>query len=213
MILDQLKVGEMEVFCYILGCGESNTGVVIDPGGDVDRILARIEKLGLDVRWIINTHCHPDHTCGNGGLQEATGAGIVLHADDVALLTDPEAAACFARMGLPPSPPADLVVTDGDILRAGRLEIEVLHTPGHTPGSICLLCRDNLFTGDALFVGSAGRVDLPGGDFNVLITALAHKIAPLPDATIIRPGHDYGDTPVSTVGREKRENPFLGGEW
>ncbi len=213
MIMDQLKVGEMEVFCYLLGCRESRQAVIIDPGGDEDRILARIRELDLDVRWIINTHCHPDHTCGNARLRQATGAGIILHRDDIALLAEPDAAACFARMGLPLSPPADRGVRDNDIIRAGGLEIRVLHTPGHSPGSICLLCLGNLFTGDSLFVGGAGRVDLPGGDFNTLITSLAEKVASLPDDTVIRPGHDYGDTPWSTVGREKKENPFLGGEW
>ncbi len=213
MIMEQLKVGEMEVYCYILGCSGSRKGVVIDPGGDEDSILARVRELDLEILWIINTHCHPDHTCGNARLAAATGAGIILHKDDMALLNDAEARACFARMGLPLSPPADRAVQDGDSIRAGGLDIRVLHTPGHSPGSICLLCENNLFAGDSLFVGGAGRVDLPGGDFDTLINALAAKIAPLPDTTIIRPGHDYGDTPFSTVGREKKENPFLGGEW
>ncbi len=213
MILEQFRVGEMKVCCYLLGCEESGKGVVIDPGGDEEKILARIRELELEIPWIINTHCHPDHTCGNARLRSATGAAIILHEEDIALLADPGAAACFARMGLPDSPPADRAVRDGDIIRAGGLEIRVLHTPGHSPGSICLLCETDLFTGDSLFVGSAGRVDLPGGDFNTLINGLAAKVATLPDSTVIRPGHDYGDTPFSTVGREKRENPFLGGEW
>ena len=131
MILEQLKVGEMEVYCYILGCDESRKGVVIDPGGDEERILARIRELGLDILWIINTHCHPDHTCGNARLHSATGAAIILHEEDIALLADPGAAAYLARMGLPASPPADRAVRDGDIVRAGTLEIRVLHTPGH----------------------------------------------------------------------------------
>jgi len=120
---------------------------------------------------------------------------------------------CKHQQRFPFSPPADLLVSDGDTLELGNNVIQIIHTPGHTPGGICLYCDGNLFTGDSLFVGAAGRVDLPGGDFNTLVSSLETKIAALPSETVIWPGHDYGDTKTSTVGREMRENPFLGGEW
>ncbi len=213
MLLKQLCVGEMEVFCYILGCEETRQGVLIDPGGTVKEILPSVEERDLEIRFIINTHCHPDHTCGNGMLQKATHAKIVLHEADHALLKDKEAAEYFGRMGFPPSPPADILVKDNDVVVFGNYSLEVLHTPGHSPGGICLYCDGNLFSGDTLFAGAAGRVDVPGGDFNVLINSLAEKILPLPDETVIWPGHDYSDASSTTLGREKKENPYLGGEW
>ncbi|MFC1523317.1 MBL fold metallo-hydrolase [Thermodesulfobacteriota bacterium] len=213
MIIKQLAVGEMAVFCYIIACRQTRQAAVIDPGGDEAEILNQLKEMDLTLLYIINTHCHPDHVCGNGPIRKATGAQTVLHEDDMKLLNDPVAAEYFSRMGLPFAGPIDLPVCDGDRLKLGRLTLEIIHTPGHTPGGICILCENDLFTGDSLFVGAAGRVDLPGGDFNTLITSLEEKIATLPDETIIRPGHDYGDSITSTVGREKAENPYLGGEW
>jgi len=212
MIIKQVQVGPEQVFCYILGCEKTHEAVIIDPGGEENRLLAIIDELRLKLRYIINTHAHPDHTVGNEKLKNATGAAIVMHADDQAFLHDSEAGAYFKRMG-PLSPDADLLVKDGEVLVFGDCSLKVIHTPGHTPGSICLYISGNLFTGDSLFVGAAGRVDLPGGDFQTLTTSLAHNIATLPDETVVWPGHDYGDTITSTIGREKKENPFLGGEW
>ena len=176
-------------------------------------MLAVIKTLQLKPLFIINTHCHPDHTCSNAIIKETTGASIVRHEDDELLLQNPEAQEYFNRQGYPASPPADIFVKDGDRLDFGKCTLHIIHTPGHSPGSICIYVENNLFTGDSLFVGAAGRVDVPGGDFTTLIKSLADKIAVLPDATIIWPGHDYGDSQTSTVGREKKENPYLGGEW
>jgi len=212
MIIKQVQVGPDKVFCYILGCEQTQEGIIIDPGGEEDRLLAIIDELQLKLRYIINTHGHPDHTVGNARLKNATGAKIVMHVDDQAFLHDREAGAYFKRMG-PLSPDADLLVKDGDVLTFGDCRLKVIHTPGHTPGSICLYTSGNLFTGDSLFVGTAGRVDLPGGNFQTLTMSLENNIATLPDDTMIWPGHDYGDTITSTIGREKKENPFLGGEW
>lgn len=213
MIIRQMELGADKVFCYIVACEESREAVIIDPGSDDDELLAVIRKLALKPLFIINTHCHPDHTCGNERIKEETGAAIVRHGADELLLQDPLAQEYFARQGFGPSTPADMIVHDGDQLDFGRYTLRIIHTPGHSPGSICIHIGNNLFTGDSLFVGAAGRVDVPGGDFNTLITALAEKIAVLPPETIIWPGHDYGDSKTSTVGREKKENPYLGGEW
>jgi len=213
MLIKQLELGADRVFCYILACEETREAVIIDPGGEEEKLLAVLHELGLKPVFIINTHCHPDHTCGNKIIRETTGALIVRHEADEHLLLDPGAQKYFRRQGFPASPPADKTVRDGDLLEFGKYSLTIIHTPGHSPGSICIYTENNLFTGDSLFVGAAGRVDVPGGDFTTLITSLAEKIAVLPDATIIWPGHDYGDSKTSTVGREKKENPYLGGEW
>lgn len=208
-----MTVGIMQVFCYILICEQSRQAVVIDPGGGEVSIVEYIRENNLQLAYIINTHAHPDHTCGNAAIKKATGAAIVMHEADDALLKEREAADYFKRMGFPSSPPADKFVKDGDKLHFGAHTLRIIHTPGHSPGGICLYCEGNLFTGDSLFVGAAGRVDLPGGDFNTLITSLGEKIASLPPETVIWPGHHYGSTPSSTISREKEENPYLGGEW
>ena len=213
MIIKQLQLGVEGVFCYLLACEESREAVIIDPCGDEDKLLSIIDELQVKILFIVNTHCHPDHTCGNAIIKGATGAPIMMHKADEQLLQNPEAKEYFNRQGFSPAPPAEGLVQDGDRLVFGNYTLHVIHTPGHSPGSICLYCDGNLFTGDSLFVGAAGRVDVPGGDFATLINSLAGKIAVLPDDTVVWPGHDYGDTVTSTIGREKRENPYLGGEW
>jgi len=213
MIIKQIMLGEDQVFCYILACERSGEAIIIDPCGEEDKLLAILRELQLQTVYIVNTHCHPDHTCGNAIIKEATGAEIVMHEADIALLADPDAAEYFNRHGFAPSPAADMPVRDGDILYFGDCQAEIIHTPGHSPGSICLYTDGNLFTGDSLFVGAAGRVDVPGGDFNTLIESLSDKLATLPDETVIWPGHDYGESKTSTIGREKQENPYMGGEW
>ena len=214
MIIEQLAVGPEQVFCYILGCEATGKGAVIDPGGDEEIVLTRIRALSLTISSIINTHCHPDHTAGNQFIKERTGAPVVMHRLDAKMLCDPEARRFFKELGYPgePSPP-DQLVEDGDILTMGAYSLKVIHTPGHTPGSICIYCDGNLFTGDSLFVGAAGRVDVPGGDFMTLMRSLEEKIATLPDETMVWPGHDYGDSLFTTIGTEKKSNPYLGGEW
>jgi len=213
MIIKQLQLGADKVFCYILACEKSAQAIVIDPCGDEDKILNFIKESQLQTRYIVNTHCHPDHTCGNKTLKDATQAPIVIHEEDELLLQDQAAKEYFRRQKFTPSPPADILVKDGDQLDFGEYTLRVIHTPGHSPGSICLYADGNLFTGDSLFVGAAGRVDLPGGNFTTLLESLESKIAVLPDETVIWPGHDYGDSITTTVLQEKKENPYLGGEW
>lgn len=208
MILQQLLVGSMGVCCYIIGCEQTKRGAIIDPGGDESRILAEVEKLGLQIDYIIATHGHPDHVCGNRIIMEATGGTIVMHEADAEYFEKPETQNYFSMLGLEPSPPAGKRVKDGDVIEVGNVQLQVLHTPGHTPGGICLYCAPDLFTGDTLFAGGIGRTDFPGGSYDGLLESLKNKVLNLPEETVVWPGHGYGGT-KSTIGEEKRSNPFL----
>ncbi len=209
MILQQLIVGSMGVCSYIIGCEETKKGAVVDPGGDESRILQEVEKLGLQVEYIIATHGHPDHVCGNRAIKEATGAAIVMHEADALFFENAEARSYFSMLGLEPSPPAEVKVKEGDIIKVGNVELQVIHTPGHTPGGMCLYAAPDLITGDTLFVGGVGRTDFPGGSYDELISSLKNKVMALPDETVVWPGHGYGGV-QSTIGEEKRSNPYLG---
>jgi glyoxylase-like metal-dependent hydrolase (beta-lactamase superfamily II) len=191
VIIKQLLVGSWDVFCYLVGCKKTREAVVIDPGGEVDRILEAAEKENLKIRYIVNTHFHGDHTLGNRELKEKTGALIVLHALDDDLLRGPLK--------------ADIRVTGETTLKVGEIVFQILHTPGHSPGGICLYAQGNLFTGDTLFVGDSGRTDLVGGHRPTLGASL-RRLMTLPEETVVWPGHDYGPSPTSTIGREKRTN-------
>ncbi len=204
----QLTVGSMGVCCYIVSCPETREAAVVDPGGDVDRILAAVKKNGLQVTSIIATHGHPDHVCGNRELKEATGAEIIMHSADAEFFGRDEVSSYFSMLGLEASPPADRTVEDGDIIRVGNEELRVIHTPGHTPGGMCLLNGHHLITGDTLFVGGLGRTDFPGGSHRELLDAIHEKLLILPEDTVVWPGHAYGGS-RSTIGEEKRGNPFL----
>lgn len=208
MQLQQLMVGSMGVCCYILSCPETGKAGVVDPGGDVQRILTAIRDGGLEVEYIIATHGHPDHVCGNRVLKEATGASIVMHRADAEFFGRPEITNYFSMLGLEPSPPPDLLVDDGDVIVIGEEELQVIHTPGHSPGGICLLNGNNLITGDTLFVGGLGRSDFPGGSQRELLDSIHQRLLVLPDDTVVWPGHGYGGN-CSTIGDEKRGNPFL----
>lgn len=205
-----LTVGPLSTNCYILVCEESRESAIIDPGFnkiDEEFVLEKICEQKLRVKYIINTHGHLDHISGNAKVKEETKAIIAVHYYDADMLTDPEKN--LSRMlGLNIiSPPADLVLRDGDKLRVGRHEIQVLHTPGHTPGSISLYLGEEkiVFTGDTLFAGSIGRTDLPGSSYEELISSIKKKLLTLPDETRVYPGHG----PETTIGVERRENVFL----
>lgn len=212
MITKQMIVGSMGVCCYLVGCEETGKAAVIDPGGGEERILAAANAAGLAIEYIINTHGHPDHDCGNGKLKKATGASIILHEDDAEFFGRAETRQYFSMLGLPASPPADRRVKDGDVIEVGKLTLRVIHTPGHTPGGICLYMAPHLFTGDTLFVGGVGRTDFPGGDTATLIKAIRTKLLVLPGETIVWPGHGYGGD-SSTIETEARSNPFLSGDF
>jgi glyoxylase-like metal-dependent hydrolase (beta-lactamase superfamily II) len=188
MIVKQIEVGQMDNFAYLVGCERTRRAAVIDPGADVDRILAAAEKEGLTVDTIVNTHGHGDHTAGAAALKARTGARIVIHALDAEAL-----------------PQADVRLSAEGELRVGDVRLQVIHTPGHTPGGICLYAEGQLFTGDTLFVGDSGRTDLKGGHRPTLGASI-RRLMQLPDDTVVWPGHDYGPTPSSTLGWEKRHN-------
>lgn len=212
MIIEQITVGTMQVCCYIVACNETKEAAIIDPGGDEKKILSRCKEMGLNIKYIIATHGHPDHVCGNGFLQEETGAAIVMHKQDAIFFWQPEVRDYFSMLGLPESPKPDKVVEDGDIITLGNEKLQVLHTPGHTPGGICIYSAPNCFTGDTLFAGGVGRTDFPGGSSQELLDSIRNRLLKLPDDTIVWPGHGYGGT-KSTIGAEASSNPFLHGSF
>jgi glyoxylase-like metal-dependent hydrolase (beta-lactamase superfamily II) len=208
MILKQLTVGSMGVCCYIIGCEKTKRGAIVDPGGGEKTILATVKDMGLGIDYIIATHGHPDHVCGNRIIQEATGAKIVMHEEDAAFFFKKEVQSYFSMLGLEPSPPVDVTVKDGESITIGEEELRVIHTPGHTPGGICLYNPPDLITGDTLFVGGIGRTDFPGGSHQQLIDSILGRLMILPEETIVWPGHGYGGS-RSTLGEEKSENPYI----
>jgi hydroxyacylglutathione hydrolase len=212
VIFRMLVVGPIQANCYILGCGRTKEAAVIDPGGDVDKILMTLAKDKLRCMYIINTHGHFDHTGDNKRLKEVTGAKLVIHRADAPMILHQGSNGNLWGMEVEDSPPPDSYVEERDIITFGDISLQVLHTPGHSPGGISLLSDKMVFVGDTLFAGSIGRTDLPGGDYETLIQNVKEKIFPLGDDVVIYPGHG----PKTTVGREKRSNPFFassGSRW
>ena len=208
MHIQQLTVGMMGVCCYIVSCEATKKAVIIDPGGNEDRILSTCRADDLQVEYLIATHGHPDHVCANGPLKEATGAAIVMHRADAEFFGRADIRGFFSQLGLPESPPPDILVEDGDTITFGNQSLQVIHTPGHTPGGICLYSAPDCFTGDTLFVGGVGRTDFPGGSAEELSRSIRTRLLTLPPETVVWPGHGYGGS-RSTIGEEARSNPFL----
>jgi len=196
MIFKQIPVGMMMNFVYVFGCEKTKKAAVVDPSADVPEILAFAEESGLEIEYIFATHGHGDHVGGVKSLADRTGAKVVVHKED---------APGLERGGIP----TDVIVEDGDKVRVGEIEVEIIHTPGHTPGSICLLAEGKLMTGDTMFVGNCGRCDLPGGSMEQLFNSLHQRLKVLDDSVEVYPGHDYGVRPTSTIGHEKATNPTL----
>lgn len=209
MKIVQTPVGDMEVFCYLVYDEKSREGILIDPAGDEDRLIELLRDEKIKLRYIVNTHGHADHTCGNERLRRETGALVVMHGIDDAFFQQPEMMGWAQAMGFSPSPAADVRIKDGDELSFGSLAMRFIHTPGHTPGACCILINGNLFTGDTLFVGAVGRTDLPGSSFDQLLESLKTKIITLPPETVVWPGHDYGDRSHSTIRDEMESNPYI----
>lgn len=205
MQLARLVVGPLQVNCYIVYDEKTKEAIVIDPGDDGGEILDLVKGKGLTVKYIVNTHGHFDHVGANQMLKDATGAELLIHEADSALLSTTASHARMFGMTAPSSPKADRYVKHGDVVTTGAVSLTVLHTPGHSAGGISLVGDGVVFTGDALFAGSIGRTDFPGGDLMTLITAIRKHLMSLPDDTLVLSGHG----PQSTIGEERRENPFL----
>jgi len=206
--VQQIRLNMMEVFCYRVGDTSSKTCALIDPAFDTKRILNEVERHGYRVTHVINTHSHPDHTAGNAPILAATGARLFIHRLDGQRLGGMMSGAFSRMMGGKGSPEPDVLLEDNDIIPIGEISLKVLHTPGHSPGGICLYTEGHVFTGDTLFVGAVGRTDFPGCSMSQLLNSIQEKIYTLPADTIVWPGHDYGVFPHSTVEIEKKTNPF-----
>jgi len=207
MIHEILPVGPLQCNCSIIGDEATREAMVIDPGDDIEDILSLISKHNLQVKQIVITHAHIDHVGGAMKLRAATGAPILLNQNDYALLRMLDAQATWVGMASPGKVEIDASLGQADVVKAGPLAASVIHTPGHTAGSICLYfpAEKKLIAGDTLFAGSIGRTDLAGGSFEKIIRSLHEKVLALPDETIVVPGHG----PLTTIGDERETNPFL----
>ena len=205
MIIKKLEVGPIMANCFILGCESTKEAVVIEPGDDSDRILMELAKSELNVKYLINTHGHFDHVGANKRMKEVTGAKLAIHPEDEPMFKELSHSASMFGLTAQNSPPADILLKHGDEISFGEINLKVIHTPGHSKGGICLYTKGHLFSGDTLFAGSIGRTDLPGGDYDTLISSIRNNLLSLDDKTIVYTGHG----PETTLGDEKRSNPFL----
>ncbi len=207
MIHEILPVGPLQCNCSIIGDEISHEAMVIDPGDDVEDVLEVIRRHKLRVKQIVITHAHIDHVGGAMKLRTATGAPILLNQNDYALLKLLDVQATWIGMASPGEVEVDQTIGPSDKVKAGSLIAEVLHTPGHTQGSICLYfeAQKKLIAGDTLFAGSIGRTDLPGGSFEKIINSIHEQVLVLPDDTVVVPGHGA----LTTIGEERENNPFL----
>lgn len=207
MILETFPVGPLQCNCTLLGDEESGEGIVIDPGDEVARIHRRLTELGLKLKQILVTHAHIDHVGGALRLKRLTGAPILLNHNDLPLLKMMEMQAGWLGIATPETAPPDAPLSDGLQVGLDRYPAEVVHTPGHTQGSVCLhfVPLKLLIAGDTLFAGSIGRTDLPGGNFEQIIDSIHTRLLPLPDDTRVLTGHG----PATTIGNERKGNPFL----
>jgi glyoxylase-like metal-dependent hydrolase (beta-lactamase superfamily II) len=208
MKIQMFTVGKFYTNCYIIACEQTNEAIIVDPGfedaDEAEKILKFIEHESLNLKMIVNTHGHPDHTCGNGIIKERFSVPILIHKFDAHMLGEigRKIAGFFGFEKS--SPLADKLLSDGDLLSFGKIILRVMHTPGHSHGSISLLAEKDIFTGDTLFMGSIGRTDFPESSEKEMRLSL-RKLAILPDNYVVYPGHG----PTTTIGEEKRTNPFM----
>ncbi len=208
MEIKQIRLNPMEVFCYIVGDKGTKTCALIDPAFETERILREVDGEGYRVTHVINTHHHSDHTAGNAAILAATDAKLLIHRLDGEKLGGMVSGAFSRAMGGKGSPSPDVLLEDDDVIAIGEEQLKVMHTPGHSPGGICLYTPGHVFTGDTLFVGAVGRTDFPDGSMSQMLSAIRDRIYTLPGETIVWPGHDYGYSPRSTVENEQETNPF-----
>jgi len=207
MIHEIFPVGPLQCNCSIVGDETTHEAMVIDPGDEIGRILEIVKRHNLTVKQIVVTHAHIDHVGGAMKLKQATGAPILLNQNDSTLLKMLDIQAAWVGMAVTEKVHIDQNLADGDSLKTGSLAATVLHTPGHTEGSVCLYFAEEkkLIAGDTLFAGSIGRTDLPGGSFQKIMNSLHHRVLALPDETLVVPGHGS----LTTIGKERESNPFL----
>ena len=187
----------MQNFCYIMGDEESKEGAVVDPGWEINKILEAAKRHDLNIKAIFLTHAHPDHANGVKAMADATGAAVYAHEKEFDEIK---------KLGINKIK----IINDNDTINIGKIKVKVIHTPGHTPGSVCYLLNNKIITGDTLFVENIGRVDLPGGNARIMAESLK-KLKKLDDRIKVYPGHDYGSKPNSTIGYEKKHNYHMRG--
>jgi len=204
MNIETMVVGPLQVNCYIL-YDDTKEAIIIDPGDDGEKISARLTELDLKLKTIVNTHGHFDHIGANQYLKDNTGAKLMVHGEDVEYLQNADIAASAFGIEAEPSPDPDTCLKEDDVIEAGKMKLRVIHTPGHSPGGICLLADHDLFSGDTLFAGSIGRTDLVGGSHEHLLDSVRSKLFILGESIKVHPGHG----PSTTIGDEKKHNPFF----
>ncbi|MBI2934377.1 MAG: MBL fold metallo-hydrolase [Chloroflexi bacterium] len=207
MIIKRLEVGPIGSNCYIVASESAREGIIIDPGAEADTILNQLKKLGLKIKMAVATHGHVDHLMALKDVKDALKCEFAIHEGDARGVEKIPGGilAMFGLSGFKP-PPVDRVLKDGDVIEFGEIKMKVIHTPGHSPGGICLQADKVVFSGDTLFNYGIGRTDLPGGNYDLLMESIEKKLMTLPDDTAVFPGHG----PETTIGDERRHNPFLG---
>ncbi len=207
MIVRGLAVGPVAANCYIIGDEKSNEGAIIDPGGDPEKILHAVKETGLEIRYILATHGHFDHSAATKRLKEELDAEFLLHEEDLSFVRRSKKSAEQWGINIDQVPDPDGYIKEDDILKLGLLELKIIHTPGHSPGGISIYVESEnaLFSGDTLFLGSVGRTDFDGGSMEILVTSIKEKLYALPDSTVVYTGHG----PQTTIGDEKMQNMFV----
>jgi hydroxyacylglutathione hydrolase len=205
MKIIRLEVGHLGANCYIVYCMKTLLGAVIDPGGNGKEIIARLSRENIKLACIVNTHGHADHIAANDEIKEATGAPVFIHSADATMLTSAQGNLSMYIGNNLICQPADRLLSDGEMFMVGEIEFQVIHTPGHTLGGICLKANNVLFSGDTLFEQSIGRTDFPGGSHSQLISSIKNKLLVLADHITVLPGHGS----ATTIGDERHTNPFI----